>query len=182
MNNDNLFDQDWRDCLRAHYMHVIREGDSNNEVSLITVLKQTGFNDDDLRDWYITVAAEMGWDVSVNAVSVDAATVEDTPTEMVEDIVIESAIDSGSEIDVIALDGAADFPVESVDSSNESIVPEESRAVAEILDTVEATPADLLEVSVEPPAPLPPLSSKADKADKKSKAKDAPTTKQMSLF
>ena len=31
MNQENLFEQDWRNCLRAHYAHVVRERDVINE-------------------------------------------------------------------------------------------------------------------------------------------------------
>ncbi len=43
MSSRSPFYDDWRDCLRAHYIHVLRQNDTNNEVSLRTVLIDTGF-------------------------------------------------------------------------------------------------------------------------------------------
>src|SRR5258706_6397245 len=47
-DKDNPFAINWQDCLRAHYNHVVREHDLNNEQSLITVLIDTGFSEDDI--------------------------------------------------------------------------------------------------------------------------------------
>lgn len=44
----NIFEDDWRDCLRAHLIHVLRECDTRNEYSLISVLVQTGFTEDEI--------------------------------------------------------------------------------------------------------------------------------------
>src|SRR5260370_40819766 len=65
MNEENLFEQDWRDCLRAHYVHVVSERDVVNEESLITVLRQTGFSDDDINAIRAETAAALGWDTQI---------------------------------------------------------------------------------------------------------------------
>ena len=57
----NIFEEEWRDCLRAHYFHVIKERDTNNEVSLISVLIQTGFTEDDIAAMRAEVLAELDW-------------------------------------------------------------------------------------------------------------------------
>jgi hypothetical protein len=49
----NPFDTEWRDCLRAHYMHVIRTGDKVTEPSLTVVLHQVGFTDSELAEWRV---------------------------------------------------------------------------------------------------------------------------------
>src|SRR5579859_2819043 len=67
MNQEDLFEQDWRDCLRAHYVHVIRERDMVNEESLITVLRQTGFSDDDITAIRAETAAALGWDTQLES-------------------------------------------------------------------------------------------------------------------
>ena len=72
MNSENLFEQDWRDCLRAHYVHVIRERDLVNEESLITVLRQTGFTDDDISAIRSETAAALGWDMQEVVAEVEA--------------------------------------------------------------------------------------------------------------
>ncbi len=61
MNAQNIFEDDWRDCLRAHFAHVIKERDTNNETSLITVLAQTGFTETDIDAMRDEVLAELGW-------------------------------------------------------------------------------------------------------------------------
>src|SRR5581483_4325162 len=48
MSAPNIFEEDWRDCLRAHLFHVLRERDTRNEHSLISVLLQTGFTEDEI--------------------------------------------------------------------------------------------------------------------------------------
>jgi hypothetical protein len=50
----SIFSDDWRDCLQEHYRHVIRAQDTVNERSLIEVLHQVGFTDDDLRQMYMS--------------------------------------------------------------------------------------------------------------------------------
>lgn len=44
----NIFADEWRDCLRAHYMHVIRAGDQTTEPTLRVVMHDAGFTDDEL--------------------------------------------------------------------------------------------------------------------------------------
>lgn len=42
------FETDWRACLEAHLRYVITTGDTINEVSLIDVLRASGFTDEDI--------------------------------------------------------------------------------------------------------------------------------------
>lgn len=58
----SIFDEEWRACLRAHYFHVIKERDTNNERSLETVLIQTGFTPDDLTAMRAEIYALLGWE------------------------------------------------------------------------------------------------------------------------
>jgi len=46
---ENIFLDDWRNCLYAHYRHVISEQDDLNESSLHRVLNRVGFTDVDLQ-------------------------------------------------------------------------------------------------------------------------------------
>jgi hypothetical protein len=48
MTAQNIFSDDWQACLRAHYIHTLRERDANNEQSLREVLLQVGFSEGDL--------------------------------------------------------------------------------------------------------------------------------------
>ncbi|MBE2267438.1 MAG: hypothetical protein IAE80_04350 [Anaerolinea sp.] len=53
MPGKSPFSDDWRDCLKAHYTHVIRENDTRTEKTLRTVLYECGFSADDLKAWYV---------------------------------------------------------------------------------------------------------------------------------
>ncbi len=52
-DNQNIFSQDWRDCLRAHYMHVIRTNDSVTEPTLHQILLNVGFSEDEIKEMAI---------------------------------------------------------------------------------------------------------------------------------
>jgi hypothetical protein len=65
MNVQNIFENEWRACLRAHYFHVIRERDTGNEQSLITVLLQTGFTDEDIDTMRLEALAGLAWNVEL---------------------------------------------------------------------------------------------------------------------
>jgi hypothetical protein len=45
---ENIFEAEWRECLEAHYMYVIRSRDKVTEPSLTHVMHQAGFNDSEL--------------------------------------------------------------------------------------------------------------------------------------
>jgi hypothetical protein len=50
MAKDSIFTEEWRECLRAHYMDVIRRNDQITLKSLVRVMHDTGFNDDELAE------------------------------------------------------------------------------------------------------------------------------------
>jgi hypothetical protein len=50
---DNPFTDDWRDSLRAHYLYVVRENDHVTLRTLVSVMHQVGYTDDDLRQMYL---------------------------------------------------------------------------------------------------------------------------------
>ncbi|NWF70144.1 MAG: hypothetical protein HXY40_13750 [Chloroflexi bacterium] len=45
----SVFADEWRDCLRAHYMHVVRTQDTVTLKSLLSVMHEAGFGEDELR-------------------------------------------------------------------------------------------------------------------------------------
>lgn len=53
----SVFSDDWRDCLREQYQYVVRQQDRVTERSLLVVLHQVGFSDDELRQ--LKLAATM---------------------------------------------------------------------------------------------------------------------------
>lgn len=48
--NDNIFADEWNECLRAHYMHVIRTNDKVTLPSLTIVMQQAGFSTSQLAE------------------------------------------------------------------------------------------------------------------------------------
>jgi hypothetical protein len=50
MAKESIFTEEWRECLRAHYMDVIRRNDQITLKSLVRVMHDTGFNDDELAE------------------------------------------------------------------------------------------------------------------------------------
>ncbi len=49
----SVFYEDWRACLRAHYLHVIRTGDRVTEPTLREVLLRVGFSEDEIKEMAI---------------------------------------------------------------------------------------------------------------------------------
>ncbi|XWX02782.1 hypothetical protein VZO05_09690 [Aggregatilineales bacterium SYSU G02658] len=49
----SIFAEEWRRCLEAHYMDVIRRGDQVAQQSLVPLLSRFGFRESDLREMYI---------------------------------------------------------------------------------------------------------------------------------
>ena len=44
----SIFYDSWRACLREHYLHTIRSGDTVTEPSLREILEETGFSVEDI--------------------------------------------------------------------------------------------------------------------------------------
>lgn len=75
---ENIFEDEWRECLRAHYMSVIRENDHITLRTLKGVMHEVGFGDDELHE--LQVRATMR--------------VEDVPDDFVPDLDILQPQDS----------------------------------------------------------------------------------------
>ncbi len=50
MSRQSIFDDEWRACLREQYMYVIRTQDKVTERTLIKVMHQVGFGEDELAE------------------------------------------------------------------------------------------------------------------------------------
>jgi hypothetical protein len=50
MPGQSIFADEWRDCLKAHYLYVVREQDVRTERTLRGVMHNVGFSDDDLNE------------------------------------------------------------------------------------------------------------------------------------
>ncbi len=55
----SFFSQEWRDCLRAHYTYVVRQGDQGTEKTLHTVMVEAGFGEDEVRQLYVMATAHV---------------------------------------------------------------------------------------------------------------------------
>lgn len=59
-DNRSIFSDDWRECLMEQYKDVVRRNDTLTETSLVRVLHEVGFRDDELRELklYATMRAD----------------------------------------------------------------------------------------------------------------------------
>jgi hypothetical protein len=60
MPESSIFADEWRECLRAHYMDTVRDDDQVTLKTLVGVMHEVGFTDDDLSALYLraTMRAE----------------------------------------------------------------------------------------------------------------------------
>jgi hypothetical protein len=102
MAGKSPFADDWRDCLRAHFMHVIRTNDVRTEPTLTGVLLNAGFTEAELRE--LKLMATMH--------------VDDVPADFVPDLEIlspEPAVFAAVEVPPPAEEAQPDEPEEAVE-------------------------------------------------------------------
>lgn len=56
-DNPSIFAEEWRACLRQHYMYVIEHDDHVTEPTLHGVLLRVGFSEDEIKE--IAIQAKM---------------------------------------------------------------------------------------------------------------------------
>lgn len=83
---NNPFREEWRDCLRAHYLHVIRSGDRVTEPSLQLVMLEAGFSQAELAELRVratlrTEDAPLGFTPDLDALRVYPAARPPAPAE-----------------------------------------------------------------------------------------------------
>jgi hypothetical protein len=79
----NIFDDDWRDCLREQYLAVVRQQDATTRQSLMLVMYEVGFSEADLRE--LDIRATMH--------------VDDVPDDFVPDMTLmQPAIHTGADL------------------------------------------------------------------------------------
>lgn len=124
----NVFAEEWLECLRAHYMHVIRTEDHVTLPSLTIVMRQAGFDDSQLAE--LRVRATMR--------------AEDVSPDFVPDLdVLNHAESEQSEATI--------FPVPEIPTPVEAVAP-----AAEAAALIETAPeVQVLEAIVEAEAVLP---------------------------
>lgn len=52
MGSRSIFFEEWKSCLRAHYLHVVRINDQVTEPTLRRVLLDAGVSDSEIERWY----------------------------------------------------------------------------------------------------------------------------------
>ena len=78
----DIFTEEWRDCLVAHYTYVVRMGDQVTERTLRGVMIEAGFGEDELRQLYLLASAhvdDVGADFVPDAELLAPLTVEAPP-------------------------------------------------------------------------------------------------------
>ncbi len=133
---ENIFADEWRECLRAHYKHVIRNNDHVTEPSLRVVMHQAGFDESELAE--LRVLATMHIDDSGSDFVPELDVLETMP-DAAEDIrVFTTAVPpaAAEEADLLPAEGydaqaqviiEDELPVEDVQLDR--IFPEEANAV-----------------------------------------------------
>ncbi|MEP7285837.1 MAG: hypothetical protein ABI947_08725 [Chloroflexota bacterium] len=141
MIQQNPFDDDWRDCLCAHYIYVLHEQDTNNEESLGEVLIATGFTESDIVSLRVqTLGAEAAY--AYNGSDSERVLAEDE---------ISPEIPASS--DVIEVVDMIDMPEMAFTESTVEAVASEPVSLAEISEPE----------SIEPPIEPAPLPAKGKK-------------------
>lgn len=80
MKQRSVFADEWRECLRAHYMYVVHVGDISTEPTLISVMQEAGFTETELAE--LRVRATMHVDDVGADFQPDAAVVEMIKSQM----------------------------------------------------------------------------------------------------
>ncbi len=57
--SENIFADDWYDCLREHFMDVVRQQDHKTLNSLTAVMLEVGYSEADLREMQVMATAHV---------------------------------------------------------------------------------------------------------------------------
>ncbi len=52
MSQHDIFFDEWRDCLKAHYLYVVRTEDHVTEPTLRGILLDAGITEGEIEAWY----------------------------------------------------------------------------------------------------------------------------------
>jgi hypothetical protein len=55
----DIFVNDWRNCLQAHYMQIVRDNDLTTLETLQSVMVEVGFQESDLKELYVMATAHV---------------------------------------------------------------------------------------------------------------------------
>ncbi len=148
MPNPSVFDQEWRDCLRAHYTQVVRNQDTGTERSLHGVMLEAGFREDEIAQLYVQATAhvdDVGADfvpdmgvVAAVELFVAPAVVAPEPEPVAPELEVAPEVDAPEAMEAAPADAEveAEIPVAVV----KDLVDEEEATIIE--DAPEDVPAD----------------------------------------
>jgi len=133
MQKDSIFVEEWRRCLRAHYMDVVRRDDQVTLKSLVRVMHDTGFSDEELAELRVRATmradempADFVPDTRIFQVNADLPASEEgipTPETFFEPAYVEDAAqdERREQIDIITDVAQDDVPeqIEQIEPENE---------------------------------------------------------------
>jgi len=123
MNQGDLFQQDWHDCLRAHFEYVIRERDALNESSLITVLHEVGYGMEDIASLRTEIAERLGLPEPIEEAPESLEAVPDEIDDSVETTPALSSEDVEPARDAVNADTIIESPEPAADAFTEEAAP-----------------------------------------------------------
>jgi hypothetical protein len=132
---ENIFEAEWRECLEAHYMHVIRTRDKVTEPSLTVVMHQAGFNDSELAE--LRVRATMHLD--------------DSGADFVPDMNVLEAVE---EVRIIAV-AVPDAPPAEPVSAEAVAEPEAELPVEALIEEIEEAAVEAEQMAEDLPSDIP---------------------------
>ena len=140
--SQNVFADEWRDCLRAHYMHVVRTEDHVTLPTLTVVMHQAGFNDSELAELRVraTLRTEQVADDFVPQLDVLADAPDDAPYLIaVPDMPIE-ADDDLLTVPDMPIEADDDLPLTDEDAALANHEPDEENIPPEPAEPEEPPP------------------------------------------
>ncbi len=184
--SENIFADEWMECLEAHYMHVIRIKDKVTEPSLSIVMHSAGFSDAQLAELRVRATMhvdDVGTDFVPDLDVLDAHDHhhQETAPEAVETHVYNIPIDiAPTPIEIAS-------PVETELSSSSDTMPEveveleseliDEEALAETELSVESASLPEIEAELEPEA-----LNEEEAVEQESEPEDPDAPQQLSLF
>ncbi len=180
--SENIFADEWVECLEAHYMHVIRINDKVTEPSLSIVMHSAGFSDSQLAELRVRATMhidDVGADFVPNLDVLEAHDHQHAATEVVEPQIYNIPIDIVSASVEITPSVEAELPSESdslleAEGVLELLGEEEVLVEAELLGESDSLPE--VEAELEPEQ----LDEAPVEAEPKPKDPDEP--QQLSMF
>lgn len=124
--SDNVFADDWYDCLREHYMDVVRQQDHKTLSSLTTVMLEVGYSEADLREMQVMATAHVD-DVGEDFVP-DLHILEPTVHAGVEVAEVQEVPEAVQIVEEVLEDAQDDAPPTYEEALQEEAVPEGEEA------------------------------------------------------